>query len=86
MGLTKSLPPIGRGTALAVEGACVTLGSCNLRGMGFALCLCNTKAKLAINKTINKNLQERINIAPLVDLKERENSDELYKKWKISNA
>ena len=35
---------------------------------------------------INKNLQERINIAPLVDLKERENSDELYKKWKISNA
>ena len=30
---------------------------------------------------INKNLQERINIAPLVDLKERENSDELYKKW-----
>ena len=34
----------------------------------------------------NKNLQERINIAPLVDLKERENSDELYKKWKISNA
>ena len=34
----------------------------------------------------NLNLQERINIAPLVDLKERENSDELYKKWKISNA
>ena len=26
MGLTKSLPPSGRGTALAVEGACVTLG------------------------------------------------------------
>ena len=26
------------------------------RGMGFALCLCNTKAKLAINRTINKNL------------------------------
>ena len=26
MGLTKSLPPRGRGTALAVEGACVTLG------------------------------------------------------------
>ena len=39
-----------------------------------------------INSPINKNLQERINIAPLVDLKERENSDELYKKWKISNA
>ena len=34
----------------------------------------------------NLNLQERINIAPLVDLKERGNSDELYKKWKISNA
>ena len=33
-----------------------------------------------INSSINKNLQERINIAPLVDLKERENSDELYKK------
>ena len=26
MGLTESLPPRGRGTALAVEGACVTLG------------------------------------------------------------
>ena len=39
-----------------------------------------------INSPKNKNLQERINIAPLVDLKERENSDELYKKWKISNA
>ena len=26
MRLTKSLPPRGRGTALAVEGACVTLG------------------------------------------------------------
>ena len=26
MGLTKSLPPRGRGTALVVEGACVTLG------------------------------------------------------------
>ena len=26
MVLTKSLPPRGRGTALAVEGACVTLG------------------------------------------------------------
>ena len=39
-----------------------------------------------INLLINKNLQERINIAPLVDLKERGNSDELYKKWKISNA
>ena len=25
MGLAKSLPPRGRGTALAVEGACVTL-------------------------------------------------------------
>ena len=37
-------------------------------------------------KSLNSNLQERINIAPLVDLKERENSDELYKKWKISNA
>jgi len=24
------------------------LGARNLRGMGFALCLCNTKAKLAI--------------------------------------
>ncbi|MBR5242052.1 MAG: hypothetical protein IKV20_02825 [Clostridia bacterium] len=24
------------------------MGSCNFRGMGFALCLCNTKAKLAI--------------------------------------
>ena len=34
------------------------LGARNLRGMGFALCLCNTKAKLAINKTINKNLEE----------------------------
>ena len=28
------------------------------RGMGFALCLCNTKAKLAINITVNKNLTE----------------------------
>ena len=27
------------------------------RGMGFALCLCNTKAKPAINRTVNKNLQ-----------------------------
>ena len=26
MELAKSLPPRGRGTALAVEGACVTLG------------------------------------------------------------
>ena len=26
------------------------------RGTGFALCLCNTKAKLAINRIINKNL------------------------------
>ena len=25
---------------------------CNLRGMGFARCLCNTKAKLAINNRI----------------------------------
>jgi hypothetical protein len=24
--------------------------------MGFALCLCNTKAKLAINRRMNKNL------------------------------
>ncbi len=39
-----------------------------------------------IMNLINLNLQERINIAPLVDLKERENSDGLYKKWKISNA
>ena len=31
--------------------------SCNFRGMGFALCLCNTKAKLAINRTVNKNLE-----------------------------
>ena len=38
------------------------------------------------NRIRNKNLQEGINIAPLVDLKERENSDELYKKLKISNA
>ena len=30
----------------------------NLRGMGFALRLCNTKAKLEINRTINKNLME----------------------------
>ena len=55
------------------------------RGVGFARCIRNTKAKLAIKQN-DKNLQERINIAPLVDLKERENSDELYKKWKISNA
>jgi len=26
------------------------------RGVGFALCLCYTKAKLAINRIINKNL------------------------------
>ena len=26
------------------------LDTCNLRGMGFALCLCNTKAKLAIKQ------------------------------------
>ena len=31
-----------------------TLGS-----MGFALCLCNTNAKLAINRKINKNLRRR---------------------------
>ena len=62
-----------RGTALAVEGACVTLGlrelycnalslsrlrrqlppggslrTSNLRGMGFARCICKTYAKLAI--------------------------------------
>ena len=30
------------------------LGARNLRGMGFALCLCKTKAKLAINKKIDK--------------------------------
>ncbi|MBQ8742127.1 MAG: hypothetical protein IJZ03_02010, partial [Clostridia bacterium] len=28
------------------------LGARNLRGMGFALCLCNTKAKLAIKRKI----------------------------------
>jgi hypothetical protein len=78
MGLTESLPPRGRGTALAVEGAmrdfrldksyCIARSPSsatgasssrrepwdtrNLRGMGFALCLCNTKAKLAIKQEV----------------------------------
>ena len=31
------------------------LDACNLRVMGFALCLCNTKAKLAIKTERNQN-------------------------------
>ena len=38
--LRRQLPP----------GGSLWIRSCNLRGMGFALCLCNTKAKLAINR------------------------------------
>ena len=37
MELTKSLPPRGRGTAIAVEGACVTLGLCELHCSALSL-------------------------------------------------
>ena len=41
-------PSVANATAPFTQGS--LLDECNLRGMGFALCLCNTKAKLAIKK------------------------------------
>ena len=49
-------PSVTFGDSSLPEGA---IGLCNLRGMGFALCLCNTKAKPAINRTVNKNLTNK---------------------------
>ena len=34
-----------------------TLDVRNFRGMGFSLCLCNTKAKLAIKQNSNKDVE-----------------------------
>ena len=48
--LRRQLPP----------GGSLWTRSCIFRGMGFARCLCNTKAKLAINRTVNRNLTEEI--------------------------
>ena len=48
MELTKSLPP----------GGSLWTRSCICRGMGFALCLCHTKAKLAIKQNDKQEFDE----------------------------
>ena len=54
--LSKNNPSVANATAPFTQGS---LRSRSLRGMGFARSLCNTKAKLAIKRTINKNFEKR---------------------------
>ena len=45
--LLRTLP---QSASLTAPSRREPLDACNFRGMGFALCLCNTKAKLAIKQ------------------------------------
>ena len=55
----KTIPQSPSVTAPFTQGS-LWMRSCIFRGMGFALSLCNTKVKLAINRTVNRNLTEEI--------------------------
>ena len=48
-------PSVANATAPFTQGS-LWMRSFIFRGMGFALCLCNTKAKLAIKKGVFKNV------------------------------
>ena len=52
-------PSVANATAPFTQGSLWTR-SCIFRGMGFALCLCNTKAKLAIKQNDKLEFDEEV--------------------------